>query len=74
MAPRTRHRVPSAQGLFNLAISAGLLRRPPPPTTSARDFRATELQDHAIGVLQLNAASAGRDRTARTNHVVSAFN
>ena len=37
------------------------------------DLRAAELQDHAIGVLQLNASSAGRDRAAGSDRAVRAF-
>ena len=37
------------------------------------DLRAAELQDHAIGVLQLNASSARCYGTAGSNRAVSAF-
>ena len=38
------------------------------------DLWAAELQDHAIGILQLNASSPSRDRTAGSDRAVSAFN
>src|SRR5882757_1458384 len=38
------------------------------------DLWAAELQDHAIGILQLNASSPSRNRTAGSDRAVSAFN
>jgi hypothetical protein len=37
------------------------------------DLWAAELQDHAIGILQLNASSPSRNRTAGSDRAVSAF-
>src|SRR5258708_2916935 len=38
------------------------------------DLWAAELQDHAIGILQLNAPSPSRNGTAGSDRAVSAFN
>jgi formate dehydrogenase subunit delta len=48
------------------------------PAHCSRHFSAdlwtAELQDHAIGILQLNASSPCRNRTAGSDRAVSAFN
>src|SRR5207245_1316508 len=38
------------------------------------DLWAAELQDHAIGILQLNASSPSRNRTTGSDRAESAFN
>jgi hypothetical protein len=47
------------------------------PTHCSRHFSAdlwaAELQDHAIGILQLNACSSSRNRTTGSDRAVSAF-
>jgi hypothetical protein len=66
-----RFRSPTARPDRITPISNVPLPRPLQPTSA--DLRAAELQDHAIGVLQLNASSPSRKGTAGADRAVRAF-